>query len=61
MEHIPIISIIVAVYNAEPYLHRCMDSLLNQTLTDIEILLINDGSTVNSAQLCNDYAAKARG
>ena len=54
----PSVSIIVAVYNAEPYLHRCMDSLLTQTLSDIEILLINDGSTDNSGTLCDEYAAK---
>lgn len=54
----PSVSIIVAVYNAEPYLHRCMDSLLNQTLQNIEILLINDGSTDNSGALCDEYAAK---
>lgn len=54
----PSVSIVIAVYNAEPYLHRCMDSLLNQTLQNIEILLINDGSTDNSGALCDEYAAK---
>ena len=54
----PAVSIIVAIYNAEPYLHRCMESLLNQTLHDIEVLLINDGSTDNSGALCDEYAAK---
>ena len=55
--NIPSVSIVVAVYNAEPYLHRCMESILNQTLHNIEILLINDGSTDNSGQLCDEYAA----
>ena len=54
----PSVSIIVAVYNAEPYLHRCMESILNQTLHNIEILLVDDGSTDNSGKLCDDYAAK---
>ena len=54
----PAVSIIVPVYNAEPYMHRCIDSLLNQTLTDVEILLINDGSTDTSAALCDEWAAK---
>ncbi len=54
----PSVSIIVPVYNAEPYLHRCVESLLKQTLTDIEILLINDGSTDNSGTLCDEYATK---
>ena len=58
MQNMPAVSIVVAVYNAEPYLHRCVDSLLNQTLTNIEILLINDGSTDNSGALCDEYAQK---
>lgn len=53
----PAVSIIVPIYNAEKYLHRCVDSLINQSLTNIEILLINDGSTDDSAAICERYAA----
>ena len=51
------ISIIVPVYNAEEYLHRCIDSILAQTFTDFELLLINDGSKDNSGVICDEYAA----
>lgn len=51
-----LISIIVPVYNTEKYLNRCIDSLINQTYKNIEILLINDGSTDNSKQICEEYA-----
>lgn len=54
----PKISIIVPVYNAEKYLHRCIDSILNQTFTDFEVLLINDGSTDSSGSICDEYAKK---
>lgn len=52
----PKVSIIVPVYNVEKYLAKCMDSLLNQTLKDIEIILVDDESPDNCAQLCDDYA-----
>ena len=52
------ISVIVPVYNAEKYLHRCIDSILAQTFTDFELLLINDGSKDNSGAICDEYAAK---
>ena len=54
----PKISVIVPVYNAEQYLHKCLDSILRQTFGDIEVLLINDGSTDNSARICDFYAAR---
>ena len=52
------ISVIVPVYNAEKYLHRCIDSILVQSFTDFELLLINDGSKDNSGKICDEYAAK---
>jgi len=50
------ISIIVPMYNVEKYLLKCLDSLVNQTLKDIEIICINDGSTDNSLEILNNYA-----
>ena len=54
----PKISVIVPVYKAEKYLHRCVDSILSQTFTDFELLLINDGSPDNSGTICDEYAQK---
>ena len=51
-----LISIIVAVYNAEEWLKRCVDSIINQTYSNIEIILIDDGSTDKSASICDEYA-----
>lgn len=55
---IPKISVIVPVYNVEKYLHKCIDSILAQTFTDFEVLLIDDGSTDNSGKICDEYAEK---
>lgn len=52
------VSVIVPVYNVEKYLRQCLDSLVNQTLTDIEIICINDGSTDGSLAILEDYASK---
>ena len=52
------ISIIVPVYNTEPYLEQCLDSIINQTLEDIEIICVNDGSTDNSLSVLEEYASK---
>ena len=57
-EHIPQISVIVPVYNAEKYLHRCIDSILVQTFADFELLLIDDGSPDRSGAICDEYAQK---
>ena len=54
----PAISVIVPVYMAEVYLHRCVDSLLAQTFQDFEILLIDDGSPDKSGEICDRYAQK---
>lgn len=50
------VSVVVPVYNAEEYLNRCVDSLLKQTLKEIEIILVDDGSTDSSSQICDEYA-----
>jgi len=52
------VSVIVAVYQAEKYLTRCVQSLVNQTLHDFEVLLIDDGSKDNSGKICDDYAKR---
>ena len=51
-----LVTIIVPVYNTEKYLSRCLDSLINQTLDSLEILLIDDGSTDGSGYICDEYA-----
>ncbi len=54
----PLVSIIVPVYKAEKWLHRCVDSILAQTMEDFELLLIDDGSPDRSGEICDEYAAK---
>ena len=54
----PIISVIVPVYNTEKYLCRCIDSILSQSFIDFELLLINDGSTDLSGTICDEYAMR---
>ena len=58
MEKQPLISVIVPVYNVEQYLPRCLDSIINQTYTNLEILLIDDGATDNCGKICDEYAQK---
>ncbi len=52
------VSVIIPVYNAKDYLERCLDSVCNQTLKDIEIICVNDASTDNSIEILNAYAKK---
>ena len=55
---LPLISIVVPVYNQEEYLAQCLDSLVNQTYENIEIIVVNDGSTDGSSEICHQYASK---
>ena len=55
-EKLPKVSIIVPIYNVENYIRRCLDSLVNQTLKDIEIILIDDGSPDDSGKIADEYA-----
>lgn len=54
----PKVSIIVPVYNVARFLRECLDSLVNQTLKEIEIICFNDASTDNSLEILNEYSAK---
>ena len=53
-----LISIIIPVYNSGEYLQTCLDSIVGQTYKNLEIILIDDGSTDGSAEVCDDYAQK---
>lgn len=53
-----LISVIVPVYNVEPYLKECLDSIINQTYKNLEIILIDDGSLDNCGKICDEYAKK---
>lgn len=52
------ISVIIPVYNVEKYLKRCIESVINQTIKDLEIILVDDGSTDSSGKICDEYAKK---
>ena len=51
----PLISVIVPVYNVEQYLKKCLDSVISQTYTNLEIILVDDGSTDNSLSICREF------
>jgi glycosyltransferase involved in cell wall biosynthesis len=53
-----LISIVVPVYNTSVYLNKCIESIINQTYTNLEIILVDDGSTDNSGNICDEYALK---
>ena len=54
----PLISVVVPIYNVEKYLARCVDSIVNQTYKNLEIILVDDGSHDLCPQMCDDYAEK---
>ena len=51
----PLVSVLIPVYNVEEYLERCLDSVLNQSLTRIEVICVNDGSTDKSLEILKKY------
>lgn len=51
-------SIIIPVYNSEKHIHQCLESVINQTFSDFELILVDDGSRDNSGEICDEYAAK---
>lgn len=54
----PTISVIIPVYNVEPYIRQCLDSIVNQTYRNLEIIVIDDGSPDHCGEICDEYAAK---
>ena len=54
----PLVSIIIPVYNVEPYLEHCLESIINQTYKNLQIIIVNDGSTDNSPAICDKFAEK---
>ena len=56
----PKVSVIVPIYNVEKYLEKCINSLLSQTLEDIQIILVNDGSKDNSGNIAKEYEQNTR-
>lgn len=55
---LPLISVIVPIYNVETYLPQCINSILESTYTNLEVILVDDGSTDNSNQICDEFKAK---
>lgn len=52
------ISVIVPIYNVEKYLSKCIESIIDQTYKDLEIILVDDGSTDSSGKICDEFASK---
>lgn len=60
MQNCPLVTIIIPVYNVAPYLREALDSAVNQTNTNLEIIIIDDGSTDGSGKICDEYSSDAR-
>ena len=58
LSHVPAVSVVIPVYNVERYLRTCLDSVANQTLRDIEIICVDDGSTDGSPGILKEYARR---
>lgn len=58
IERLPLISVILPIYNVSKYLERCLDSILQQDYVNLDVIMIDDGSTDSSLQICEDYAKK---
>lgn len=52
----PIVSVLIPVYNVEKYLRKCIESVINQTYKNLDIVLVDDGSTDNSGLICDEFA-----
>ena len=53
-----LVSVLIPVYNVENYIDKCIESVVNQTYKNIEVILVDDGSKDNSSKICDDYAKK---